>query len=255
MMICFLLSGALLLLTLFFYPNVADSGLREGLQEMMQAFPADMLQRFGLNNIPDFTDYNHFLSAAMQVQLLFGCVFAAFLGTTSLIRYESDHSIVFLYAQPVSRLSLAYSKLVCQLTLLGLYNIGIFLIVYLMSAAFVAQSGMFLLAVLRVFFAFLLTELLYLCVGFFLSTCLSHSSQCSSTALMLFLSTLLFGILSGLVPGLSFLRFLSPYLYFQVYPLMIGDPMALSYILICLLVSLGCIAGCGLRYQRKDFNL
>lgn len=255
MMICFILSGVLLLLTLFFYPNVAQSGLKEALQEMMQAFPTEMLQQFGLNNIPDFLDYNHYLSAAMQIQLLIGCVFAAYLGVSSLIRLESDHSMIFLYSQPISRLSIVYNELLCQLSLIMLYNIGIFLIVYLMSAAFVTQAGLFLLLVLRVFFAFLLIELLYLCIGFFLSCCLSHSSQCTSTAFTLFLFTLLFGLLSGLVPGFGFLRFLSPYFYFQVYPLLSGDPMELSYILICLLVSLGSVGGCAFRYRRKDFCL
>jgi ABC-2 type transport system permease protein len=255
MMICFILSGGLLLLTLFFYPNVAQSGLKEAMQEMMQAFPAEMLQRFGLNNIPDFSDYHHYLAAAMQIQLLIGCMFASYLGASSLIRFESDHSMIFLYSHPISRFSIVYNKLICQLCLMTLYNIGIFLIVYLMSAAFVAETGLFLLLVLRVFFAFWLVHLLYLCAGFFFSSCLSHSSQCSSIAFLLFLFSLLFGLLSGLVPGFGFLRFLSPYFYFQVYPLLMGDPMALSYILVCLLVSLGSVAACAFRYQRKDFYL
>lgn len=255
MMLCFIFSGLLLLLTLFFYPQIASSGLREALEEITQAFPSEMLHWFGLDQIPDFTVYEHYLSGALQVQLLIGCIFSSFLGTTALIRYESQHSIVFLYAQSISRLSIVCTKFVCQLTLLALYNIGIFLIVYLISAAFVAQASIFLLAVLRVMFAFLLAELLYLCVGFFLSGCLSHSSQSLSTAIMLVIATLLFGMMSSMFSGLGFLRYLCPYLYFQVYHLISGNPMTFSYILICLLFSVVCVAACGIRYQRKDFQI
>lgn len=255
MMLCFIFSGALLLLTLSFYPQIASSGLRESIEEITQAFPSEMLRWFGLDRIPDFTVYEHYLSGALQVQLLIGCVFSAFLGTTALIRYESEHTIVFLYAQAISRFSIVGTKLLCQLTLLALYNAGIFLIVYLVSAAFVAQAGLFLLAVLRIFLAFLLVELLYLCIGFFLSGCLSHSSQSLSTALMLVIATLLFGMMSGMFSGLGFLQYFCPYLYFQVYSLFSGGFMSFPYLLICLFFSLICAAGCGILYQKKDFQI
>lgn len=43
MMLCFIFSGALLLLTLFFYPKVASSGLRESIEEITRVFPSEML--------------------------------------------------------------------------------------------------------------------------------------------------------------------------------------------------------------------
>ena len=255
MMLCFIFSGALLLLTLFFYPKIASSGLRESIEEITRVFPSEMLRWFGLDQLPDFTVYDHYLSGVLQVQLLIGCVFSSFLGTTALIQYESENSIVFLYAQAISRLSIVGTKLICQLTLLTLYNIGIFLIVYLVSAAFVAQAGLFLLGILRVFLASFLVELFYLCIGFFLSGCLSHSSQSLSTALMLMIATLLFGMMSNMFSGLGFLQYFCPYLYFQVYPLLSGNFMGLPYLLICLLFSIVCVAGCGILYQKKDFQI
>mgnify|MGYP003375044910 FL=1 len=78
MMLCFIFSGALLLLTLFFYPKVASSGLRESIEEITRVFPSEMLRWFGLDHLPDFTVYDHYLSGALQVQLLIGCVFSGY---------------------------------------------------------------------------------------------------------------------------------------------------------------------------------
>ena len=250
------LSGGLLTLLLFCFNQVADSNFSDTLNDMLQAFPEQLRSQFGLDTFPDFSSFRNYFSISMQVMLAVGCIYASYLGTSSIVRYESDHSIVFVQALPVSRVSIVLSKLLSQLSLLAIYNLFVFLIAGQVSMGHVQDMGSFWLAMLQVFFSFLAVEAVYLGLGTLLSTFLTHVSQAAASAFMLFIATMLFGILGGVVPAISFLTPLSPYHHTAVYPMMEAGAYVSGGLLAgCAAALIVCAALACAWYSRRDLDI
>lgn len=228
------LSGGLIILLLYCFHQIAGSAFSEILNDMLRAFPEGMRSQFGLGAFLDFSSFRNYFSVAMQIMLLIGCIFASYLGTSSIIRFESDHSAAFIQALPVSRASVVLSKLVSQLCLLVIYNLFIFLIAAQASMGYVPDMGSFIGEILQVFFSFLAVEAVYLGLGILLSAFLTHLSQAAAAAFMLFIATMLFGVIGGAFQEMNWLIPFSPYYYTAVYPLMESG----AY------VSGGLLAGC-----------
>ena len=228
------LSGGLLILLLYCFHQIAGSDFSEILNDMLQAFPEGMRSQFGLGAFLHFSSFRNYFSVTMQIMLLIGCIFASYLGTTSIVRFASDHSTAFIQALPVSRASVVLSKLASQLCLLVFYNVFVFLIAAQASMGYVPDMGIFMGEILQVFLSFLAVEAVYLGLGIFLSAFLTHISQAAAAAFMLFIATMLFGVMGGAFQELHWLVPLSPYYYMAVYPLMESGSF----------VSGGLLAGC-----------
>lgn len=256
MLICLVITGFLLMGGLSLYPKLSSSSIGDIINEMIGAFPAGLRAQFGLDMLPDFTYFGHYLAACMQVLLIIGCVYAAYLGTSALIRYESNRSIIFLCAQPVSRTAIVLSTLAAKMTLLLLYEGGVFLVCYLMGRELTVEAFLYNEGLWRLFLAFFLIQLIYLCIGLLLSAFLSHSNQAAAAAIALLLATMLFGILGSAVQGLSWMRMLSPYCYFEAYPLLQSDGVLPGLLaVICILLCVLCTILTCVRYDTKEMDI
>ena len=121
-----MISAALLALALLFFPTLVQSGLHETVTEAVGAFPEDLLETFGLSQLPDFTDYTYYLTWVLQIVFLIGCLYAAWLGAVSMVKLESDDTLLMIYAQPVWRCGIVISRLLCRATLLLIYQAVLF---------------------------------------------------------------------------------------------------------------------------------
>ena len=247
--------GFILTLGLMFYPQVAASGIGNIISEMLEAFPEEILARFYLDVIPDFSSFSVYFSVLMPVLFMAMCIYACYLGTSSTVRDESNHDAVLYFSQPVSRESVVLSHYVARLAVLFLLNAGLFLISYIGAGPVAGMDGL-LSMLLRVYGIFYLVEVLYLSVGSLISVFLDHISQAPAAAFGLFLGTFLLGAIGSAVGGLVFLKWLSPYHHFSISVLTQPDfsaPMAV--VLLSLAVSLLCVGIACVWYRRKDLNL
>ena len=253
LVIWLMISAALLALALLFFPTLVQSGLHETVTEAVGAFPEDLLETFGLSQLPDFTDYTYYLTWVLQIVFLIGCLYAAWLGAVSMVKLESDDTLLMIYAQPVWRCGIVISRLLCRATLLLIYQAVLFLLTQSLGGELVMDPS-FGGGLLRVFASFYLVELLYLCIGALLSLFLGHVSHAAAAAFGLLLITVLFGIASMAVPGMSWMGLLSPYGAFPVSTLLVSQGEAVVYWVLaacCLFFStLVCV-----RFHFKDMNV
>lgn len=90
------------------FPSFADMG--DSLDEMMAGFSPEMTKAFGFNMI-DFTDPMDYICYMFQYFLIAMGSLAVLTGGNIISKEESDHTIDFLYALPVTRLYIAGSKI------------------------------------------------------------------------------------------------------------------------------------------------
>ncbi len=84
------------------FPSMSTSEMAELLQVKMDALPEGMIEAFGIDMV-DFTNLLGFFSYSFQYILIALCVYSGVLAGNSLIKEESEGTIEFLYAQPISR--------------------------------------------------------------------------------------------------------------------------------------------------------
>ena len=85
------------------YPSLFTSESISALDEMMKIFPDSMLKAFNMDVTSIATASGWFKTEGAMFYLLVGALYAAILGSGILLKEESDKTIEFLYARPVSR--------------------------------------------------------------------------------------------------------------------------------------------------------
>jgi ABC-2 type transport system permease protein len=254
LLIWFLVLGGVFSLALLLFPKIATSGMSQTLADVMQAFPKELLDEFHLDKIPDFRDYVFYFSLCAQGLLILGGLYASYLGAVSLVRLQSDHSVVLVYSQPVGRAGIVTSQFCAGATLLVCFYTGLFALAFYTSAGFVDRLGEFAGRLALLMLAQLLVGLIYYSVGFLFSAFLSHRAQSPAMALGLLLTTLLFGIMGGAMDGLEWMEYAAPYRYFSVNGLLSGEGIPAPLPLICAALVLLSVSLSAIHFARKELN-
>lgn len=199
-----------------FFPSMGAGNMGELLTTETAAFSSEMLAAFGLDNMPDFSKIQEFFAYEMQYIALAGAIYAALRGATALIGEETSGTIEYLYAQPVRRSEIFFQKFLAS---------GITFLSY--SAAITAASLISLLCfktkdtdlssaagMIKIMIGMFFSGMIFLCIGFFLSTILKSSRQVASTANGLVFGTYILGIFANAfeknIDGIKNLTYLSP---------------------------------------------
>lgn len=248
--------AAMFIMFIAFFPSMKNSQMQQLMGAKLDALPKAMLQAFNLNVLPNFADLLQYFAYCAQYLTMAGAIYASILGVSSLIKEESEGTIEFLYAKPVSRKTIVTSKLLGNLALLLCFNIIIF-IVCAISCFFVAPKGYsFIPNLLLIIISGLIIEIIYFSIGFAFSTLISSLRGASSCALGIFFITYILGIFSGVVEKLEFLKYLSPYKYMLPSEVIRkGYSLQSIYILLTILIIALSIAFTYFKYDRKDMKL
>lgn len=95
--------------------------------------------------------------------------------------------------------------------------------------------------------------MLYLAVGILISTFINDITRCASTAMGVYLMTVLFGTLGYYTDSLSFFKVLGPYHYYSPYMFCtLNVPFDSSRAVSVIIVSAVFVALASLRMVRRD---
>ncbi len=243
----------LLVLFMAFFPSMTESGLADLTKEKLNALPPAVLEAFGLSQLTDFSDLLQYYAYIAQYILMAAAIYALILGAAVLIKEESEGTIEFLYAQPTSRFEITTRKLMSIVTILWGFNIILFIVSLILLHAFRDPGYEYLPMALAMFRGMLAAEMVFLAVGFALSTVLPRSSNPSTVGLGVFFITYLLGDVAAINEQLEWLKYLSPFHYVQPTSILSsGGAIEQVYLLIMLLVTITALLFAYWRYHRKD---
>ncbi|MEI8200317.1 MAG: ABC transporter permease subunit [Eubacteriales bacterium] len=243
-----------------FFPSMGGGNMGELLTAETAAFSKEMLAAFGLDNMPDFSKIQEFFAYIMQYIALAGAIYAALRGATALIGEETSGTIEYLYAQPVRRSEIFFQKLLAS---------GITFLSY--SAAVTAAALVSLLCfkskdtdlssaaagMVKIMIGMFFSGMVFLCIGFLLSTILKSSRLVASTANGLVFGTYILGIFAHAfennIKGIQNLTYLSPLDYAMPSDIL-RNGFQLKFVILgfaVMAVSIGCAY---LIYLKKDLK-
>lgn len=248
------------LLTILFmsmFPSMKDSGMQELVNTKMSAMPEALLEAFNLKDVSDFSKLNQYFAYVFQYIIMAGYIYAGILGAKALIKEESEGTIEFLYAQPVSRTRIVTMKILSSIVLFYIF-VMIMAIASTLMSLIVKPEDLevynLLMDMKLLFSGFFLVGLVFMAIGFTISVLVPHLRLAMPVSIGIFFITYLLGIFSGMIDALEFLKYISPF-YYAVPSEIIKNGFEVINIVLSVLIAVVCLVITYIVYIKKDFRI
>ena len=179
---------------------------------------------------------------------------AAMWGSDIITKEERDKTVEFSLALPVRRGRLVTAKLAavafnCIVILLVTWGIT------LVNAQRYEPDAAFYDFVAISMLSFLFLQGIFLAVGIFLGCALKKHKRAGSLAVGILLTTYFLSILVGMEEKLDFLKYFTPFKYFDAGMLYRETSLELEYVLLSLAIIVVLVAGALFTYQKRDLYI
>jgi ABC-2 type transport system permease protein len=220
---------------------------------ILDALPPALLAAFSMEAF-NLTTVTGFFGVMFLYCALLLSLAAVLWGSDSISKEERDKTVEFSLALPVTR-----SKVVTAKTLAAAVNcIGLLLITLGASLANVARyqpDRAFYDFLFLSMIALFIMQMIFLAAGIFLGCVLRHSKQASSVAVALLLGTYFLSVLSGLSENLEFLKYLTPFKYFDPATLLHESRIDFTFVAISAGIIAVCMVGAYISYSKRDLYI
>lgn len=186
--------------------------------------------------------------------VLMGGIHAALLGANIIAKEEQEKTVEFLMVKPVSRTKILIGKLAASLTNMVIFNfvsfgIGIWFFKNYASSTFSTGDLVMLHAGL------FLTQLIFMAIGNAIAAINKQSRSAGSLSISILLGTYFLSIIVALSDKIDFLKYFTPFKYFEVAPIVRGESWGIEYYIISLFIIIGCIGCTFFFYQKRDLKI
>jgi ABC-2 type transport system permease protein len=243
-------------MVLFIALAMAKFAAYEGNPEMLEildSMPPALLEAFQMNAF-NLTTVTGFFGVCFTYFALLGSVFATMLGSDIISKEERDKTVEFSLTLPIPRRKLITSKLLAAVV----HCIAFLLIIWGASLFSVAQyrpESEFYDFLLLSMLALFILEMTFLAVGIFLGCALKQYKRAGSIAVSLLLGTFFLSIISGLNENLDFLKFFSPFKYFDPAALLRESRLEMTYVYISAgIIAVALVSGY-VTYAKRDLYI
>jgi ABC-2 type transport system permease protein len=221
--------------------------------KMLDSLPKAMLDAFNMRGF-NLTTVSGFYGVMFIYFGLMGAIAAAMWGSDVVSKEERDKTVEFSLVLPVSR-----SRVVTAKALAALVNcIAFVLITWAVSLVAVRSYNPdqafynYLALEMRAMFSI---ELIFLAIGLLLGCAMKQYKRSASVAVAIILATYFMSIASGMQEKLDFLKYFTPFKYFDAGDLFRNGRMDSSYLLLSAAIIVVCVAAAYLLYNRRDLYI
>ena len=221
--------------------------------KMLDSLPKAMLDAFNMRGF-NLTTVSGFYGVMFIYFGLMGAIAAAMWGSDVVSKEERDKTVEFSLVLQVSR-----SRVVTAKALAALVNcIAFVLITWAVSMVAVRSYNPdqafynYLALEMRAMFSI---ELIFLAIGLLLGCAMKQYKRSASVAVAIILATYFMSIASGMQEKLDFLKYFTPFKYFDAGDLFRNGRMDSSYLLLSAAIIVVCVAAAYLLYNRRDLYI
>ncbi len=220
---------------------------------MLDSIPPAMLDALNMRAF-NLTTLTGFYGVMFIYFGLIGAIAGALWGTDIISKEERDKTVEFALVLPVSR-----SRVVAAKALAAVVNcVALVLITWAVSLVAVRSYNPdqaffdYLALQMR---AMLAIELIFLAVGLLLACAMKRYKRASAVAVAIVLVTYFMSIAAGMQERLDFLKYLTPFKYFDAGELFRSGQMNSTYLLISAVIIVVSLAAAFWTYNRRDLYI
>lgn len=225
----------------------------QSINELVANMPKTMRAVLGFQAV-DLSKAGGFFAMLYLYLLLMATIHAAMLGATIFAKEERDKTSEFLFAKPVSRNTIITAKLVAALVNIIVFN----LVTLISSIVLVAQynKGPSVSADIAVLMAgMFIVQILFTVIGSAIAAVKKKPKTAASLATSILLLTYLFSIIVGMSDKADFLKYFTPFDYFQAKDIMFGSGLAGGYVLLSAVLIIALTTVTYIFYKKRDLNV
>ena len=233
------------------YAGMSSSG--QSMNEIMMAMPKSLQAIMGTGTL-DVSKVSGYFGVLYIYLLLMATIHAAMLGATIIAKEERDKTAEFLFVKPVSR-----SKIISVKLLVALVNIAVLTIMAAVSSFYLVGkysegetvNGDIAIAMIGMF----MLQVLFLFMGSAIAAVSKRSKIAASISTGVLLVTYILSIVIDLNEKLTFMKYLSPFKYFEAKVVMNGGGLDVLFVLLSLsmIVILSIITF--VFYKKRDLHV
>ena len=239
----------LFLVVFLVYPSIINSANMEMIDEMMKIFPEEMLKAFNMDISSIDSAFGWLKTEGFVFVLLITGIYSGILGSSILLKEESDKTIEYLNSVPVTRKSIVINKIISGLLYIVLtaVAIGIFNFVGLSLSGDFDKKQYILLSLTPIF-----SSIVIFAVCLFLSTFTHKTKKTMGISLGIVFASYFLKIISEMGESTEFLKYISIFtladirnviVNVSINPLMVALAVGITTILIILTV---------ICYEKKE---
>lgn len=221
--------------------------------KMLDSLPPAMLDALSMRGF-NLTTIAGFYGIMFIYFGLMSAIAAAMWGSGIISKEERDKTVEFSLVLPVSR-----SRIVTAKALAALVNcIAFVLITWAVSLvatrSYNPDQAFYDFLALEMQAMFVL-ELIFLAIGLLLGCAMKQYKLSGSVAVAIILTTYFMSILSSLDQSMDFLKYLTPFKYFDARELFRTGAMDGSYLLLSAAIIVVCVAAAYWTYNKRDLYI
>ncbi len=223
------------------------------LLNMLDSMPPALLDALSMSAF-NLTTISGFYGVMFIYFALMAAIAAAIWGSDSISKEERDKTVEFSLVLPVTR-----SRVVTAKALAALVNCVVFvLITWVMSLVAVRSYNPdqafynFLALEMEAMFAI---ELVFLAIGLLLGCSMKQYKLSGSAAIAIILTTYFMSIMAVMNENLDFLKYFTPFKYFDAGELLRTGKMDGMYLLISAAIVVACVAAAYWFYNKRDLYI
>lgn len=233
------------------YQGYSRSGT--SMNEVIGDLPAGLSAVLGFKGLDLQTAGGFFALSALYLSVMLG-VHAVLLGSGIIAKEETDKTIEFLFAKPVSRNRILFSKLLAALTVIAALNVVTLASSVLTLAAFnegPSINGDIAFLMPSVFFI----QLWFLMIGTSFAAIMRRPKRAGMFSAAVLLATFIISAFVDITDKLGFLKYTSPFKYFDAKTIFSEGRYNIQNIIITVVVVTILLALSRLAYKKRDFNV
>jgi len=221
--------------------------------KMLDSLPPAMLDVFSMRAF-NLTTLSGFYGIMFIYFGLMGAIASAMWGSDIISKEERDKTVEFSLVLPVSR-----SRVITAKALAALVNCILFVLItwaislvevqsFNPDQAFYSYLGLQMRAMFVI-------ELIFLALGLLLGCAMKQYKRSASIAVGIILATYFMSVVSGMQEKLDFLKWFTPFKYFDAADLFRSGRMDSTYLLISVGIIVVCVALAYFAYNKRDLYI
>lgn len=220
---------------------------------ILEMMPPEVMDAMNMRAF-NLTTLSGFFGVLFLFFALMGAIAAAMWGTTIISKEERDKTVEFSLVLPVSRSRVITAKALAALV----YCIAFVLFTWLATLVAVRTYNPdpafhdFLALGMQAMF---LIELIFLAIGLLLGCAMKHYKRSGSTAVAIILTAYFIFIITGMQENLEFLKYFTPFKYFDAGDLLRSGKLDGTYLLLSVLIIITCMVMAYWTYNRRDLYI
>ena len=246
-------SGIVILFSIVGFSKFSAFYNNPDLLSVVDAMPEGMIKAFNMDSF-NLTTVTGFYGIMVNYMGLMLSIAAAMWGSDIISKEERDKTVEYSLTLPVKRSRLISAKIAAALV-----NCLLLLFVTWMATLVLAQSyapdSQFYDFVSTSLWAFFFLQLIFLALGIFLGSALKQHKRAGSLAVSILLGTYFASVLTELSEDMAFLKYFSPFKYFDPLLMLRESRLEVGFALLSLLITAVALAGAYIAYSKRDLYI